>query len=114
MTDELSHKLQTLLLQLEKSMLQAGAWQIERPNQQAMQSQLPFCIDTLTFSQWLQFVFIEKMQNMINANQPLPSTLQLLPMADEAYKVEGDCDYAIRQTIAKIDQLFSHLNSSDK
>ena len=35
----------------------------------------------MTFEQWLQFVFIEKIQQLITLKQPLPRNFAIAPMA---------------------------------
>ncbi len=35
----------------------------------------------MAFEQWLQFVFIEKMQHLITYKQPLPRNFAIAPMA---------------------------------
>ena len=46
-------------------------WQKCRPNLCEMASTLPFHYDTLTFEQWLQFIFIERISLMIEKKQSI-------------------------------------------
>ncbi|WP_404339382.1 YqcC family protein [Pseudoalteromonas mariniglutinosa] len=65
------------------SLLQShNLWQQQNIDSSALQSSVPFCHDTMRFEQWLQFVFIEKMQFLINHKQPLPSNFAVAPMAE--------------------------------
>jgi uncharacterized protein YqcC (DUF446 family) len=61
-------------------------WQTHPPSTIELSSKAPFCCDTLTFEQWLQFIFIAKITMMINKQQALPTKISLTPMAEEAFK----------------------------
>ena len=61
-------------------------WQTHQPSSVELSSSAPFCCDTLTFEQWLQFIFIAKITIMINQQQSLPTKISLTPMAEEAFK----------------------------
>ncbi len=97
----------TLLAQLKSVMEQADLWQVQAPSAHALQSQMPFCIDTLTFAQWLQFVFHPKLQHLAINGQPLPTNIAVLPMAQEALLGLTDKVAAVQDIIAQIDQLLS-------
>jgi dTDP-4-dehydrorhamnose 3,5-epimerase len=78
-----------MLLSLQQAMLRADQWSDKEISAEALASQQPFCLDTMNFSQWLQFVFIPRMQAIIDARQVLPSLTKgqgLEPMACEFYK----------------------------
>lgn len=74
--------LETLACELKSLNL----WQIQQPSIVELSSSAPFCCDTLTFEQWLQFIFIPKLIVMINQQQSLPTKISLTPMAEEAFK----------------------------
>jgi len=77
------NKAADLLLDLESEMRRMGLWEEESPSAEALASTLPFCCDTLSFPQWLQFVFQERMKTLIEAGAPLPSQCGIAPMAEE-------------------------------
>ncbi|WNC71009.1 YqcC family protein [Thalassotalea psychrophila] len=95
--------LQTLTMQLKHVEL----WQVAKPSPQALSSTQPFCLNTLTFEQWLQFVFIEKLHTMIISNLPLPTQISVSPMGEEAFKNLGKDATDIINTLADIDELLS-------
>lgn len=97
----------TLLKQLERDLRDSHLWQENRPSKQALSSNQPFCVDTLRFEQWLQFVFIEKMNVLIAQGSVLPSAISLCPMAEEAFKSLGDKAAPLINTIGDIDMLLS-------
>jgi uncharacterized protein YqcC (DUF446 family) len=94
------------LFELEAQMRQLNIWEAERPPQRALASTQPFAVDTLNFNQWLQFIFIEKMEVLLQQGLPLPETCGLLPIAEEAFKPLGAEALPLLQTINHIDDLF--------
>ena len=46
------------LIDIEAQLRQLGHWDKEPPSAEAFISDQPFSVDTLTFPQWLQFVFL--------------------------------------------------------
>ncbi|MDX2368101.1 MAG: YqcC family protein [Colwellia sp.] len=105
----LSKEQQTLifLAQISQELKTLTLWQKRRPNLCEMASTLPFHCDTLTFEQWLQFVFIERISLMIENKQPLPSEISLLPMAEESFKNIGNKVNKLIDIIGQLDCLLS-------
>lgn len=91
-----------LLQQLEAQLRQCGLWQATAPNAQALASTEPFCVDTLAFEQWLQFVLIPKLRLMIAEHAPLPTNVSMAPMAEYAFAQQPQLSPLIN-TIATID-----------
>ena len=98
-------RLADIILALEMRLRESGLWELEAPSNEALASQAPFCIDTLNFTQWLQFVFVERIKLIIETRAPLPASSGLVPMAEE-YFVTLDSQ---RQDIIKILQKFDDL-----
>lgn len=100
---------QSYLTQLEALLKQHQRWQNEPIDAQAFDSTVPFCHDTMTFEQWLQFVFIEKMQNIIDAKQPLPSNFAIAPMAELMFEQkQGGAE--ITNLLSGLDNLLANNN----
>jgi uncharacterized protein YqcC (DUF446 family) len=49
-------------------------------------STLPFCVDTLSIEQWLQFVFIPRMQALMDAGAALPRGSGLAAYAEVCFR----------------------------
>lgn len=92
-----------LLTELEVALQEQQLWQVERPNDEALASSLPFAIDHLNFTQWLQFIFIEKIALLIEQNLPLPSSMAIAPMASEYFKLQANSCPEIVALITRID-----------
>ena len=102
-----SHKkVEILIIKLEQSLREARLWSNFAPSPDALQSKLPFALDTMAFEQWLQFVFIPKMSEIINTKSTLPDSLQLLPMAEHSLSV-ADHQSKVIEVIKQIDSVFS-------
>ncbi|WP_428820657.1 YqcC family protein [Microbulbifer sp. MCCC 1A16149] len=76
----------TLLLELEAEMRAVELWDAEPPSEEALASTQPFCVDTLTLPQWLQFVFLPRMSQLVELEQPLPGKCGIAPMAEEYFR----------------------------
>ena len=73
-----------LLAALELALLEAGWWGDASPDDAALASVEPFCVDTLRFSEWLQWVYIPKMRAYMAAHGELPEGSGLLAIAEAA------------------------------
>lgn len=96
-----------LLLDLEFSLRQLGLWSAERPGEEAMASQEPFCLDTLDFEEWLQFIFIERMSVVVEQGLPLPDRCGLAPMAEEYFRGSRHCPTRLIEKLEQIDRTLS-------
>ena len=101
------HLLAELLNELESELRLQTLWQSERPSDEALQSCEPFAIDTLNFVQWLQFIFLHKMMNLVHYSLPLPTTICITPMANEYFKALPLDSRQIEDIISRIDRLLS-------
>jgi uncharacterized protein YqcC (DUF446 family) len=103
-----NHEQVGLALQsLQYVMSNLGHWSESGVSDAALASQQPFCLDTMNFSQWLQFVFIPNIQTLIDAHQVLPCLVKgqgIEPMAIEFYK-NTQADRDILVLIRQLDNL---------
>ncbi|WP_163932968.1 YqcC family protein [Paraferrimonas sp. SM1919] len=94
-----------LINQLEDALKAAELWQSQPIEAAKLQSTQPFAIDTMSFEQWLQFIFIARMRALIDAGQPLPTAMGIAPMAEQVYldKPEAqtvvNCCFALDEAI---------------
>ena len=68
---------------LEATMRAAGEWEDEPPPERLLASRQPFCFDTLTFMQWLQWLMIPRMRRILENHEELPRSSAILPYAEE-------------------------------
>ena len=95
------------LLNIEMELRRLGLWESEPPPEEAFQSTQPFCIDTLEFYQWLQFVFVERMKVIIENDHPLPSASGIAPMAEEHFRGRPEPGERLVRELEVIDRLLS-------
>lgn len=93
----------SLLSELEGELFALKLWQTNRPSEQALASTEPFAIDTLNFPEWLQFIFIKKMTQLLQLGLPLPHAMAITPMATEYFKVRVMDSGALIAVITRID-----------
>ncbi|WP_407331199.1 YqcC family protein [Enterovibrio sp. 27052020O] len=97
---------EVLLAQLQQELERNGHWQEGSPSIEALASTEPFAIDTLTCTEWLQWVFIPKMQFLIVHMHPLPVSFSISPYVEEALKGAQGHE-AITRVSINIDALFA-------
>lgn len=100
-------QLAELLLALEREMRSQGRWDEQRPPEQALLSRQPFAVDTLSFDQWLQWVFIPKLDELLVKQRPLPRDCAIGPMAEEVYGTENAGGQRIARIVFEIDVLLT-------
>lgn len=91
-----------LLQELEDTLKSHELWQNTPVAAEKLQSTAPFCCDTLRFEQWLQFVFIPKMLELLAANAPLPSNMAIAPMAEMSFAQQPYFD-ALLDVLTRLD-----------
>ncbi|WP_101760205.1 YqcC family protein [Oceanicoccus sp. KOV_DT_Chl] len=97
----------SLLMDIELLLRNSGQWQKDSPSAKALASVEPFCIDTLTFVQWLQFIFLPKMRLLLEQQQTLPVRCAIAPMAAEYFnKININADELL-SVLESLDQLLS-------
>ncbi|WP_375057700.1 YqcC family protein [Zobellella sp. DQSA1] len=96
-----------LLYAIERELKVLSWWQSVPPPAKALASTEPFCLDTLTFPQWLQFVLLPRMQALIDAGAPLPTRISVYPMAIESFKELAEDTRALEEAIARLDEALS-------
>ncbi|MDM7858222.1 YqcC family protein [Thiopseudomonas acetoxidans] len=92
---------------IEQQLRELGWWTQSPPNEQALLSQEPFCIDTLTFEQWLQWVLLPRMRIVLEKQVPLPSQSAIAEMADVVYAEQLGQTVALRRAIKQFDRLIN-------
>jgi uncharacterized protein YqcC (DUF446 family) len=95
-----------LLIDLEAELRRFDHWQAQPLPEAALASAEPFCIDTMTLAQWLQFVFIPRMHALAAAELPLPARCDIAPVAEE-YFGSGAGAQRVIALIRELDTLIS-------
>lgn len=86
-----------------------GLWTENPPTAKQLASQEPFCVDTMPFEQWLQWVFIPKMQVLLE--QPsfngLPNRSDIHTIAEYLFEKYPQNTDKITDSIKQIDELLN-------
>ena len=77
-----------LLGNIEQELRRQNVWMAMPPSPEAMASITPFCMDTMGFSQWLQWVFVPRVKAILDQGGSLPKGSNIKPYAEEAIQVE--------------------------
>ncbi len=96
-----------ILAQIEAELKALALWSSQPPTPEAMASTLPFCCDTMSFANWLQFILLPRLQALLDGQLPLPSSISLCPMAEEAFKAEEKQALVLINRIGDLDELLS-------
>ena len=103
----MSTEIAELLLDIESELRQLDLWQKTSPSAAAIASTQPFAVDTLTLSQWLQFVFLPTLYQRIELNQTLPQRCGIAPMAQEYYRGSNLATAPLLQALRQIDVILT-------
>lgn len=97
-----------VLIDIEKELRELQLWEFEMPSDEALSSTEPFAVDTLTFPQWLQFIFLPRMYFMIEQSLPLPSNCGIAPMAEQYFSVLNLHSSPLIVYLQRVDGLLSN------
>lgn len=81
-------------------------WEENAPAAEKLASQQPFAIDTLSATQWLQWIFIPRMHALLDADAELPKGFAISPYLEESLKNEAYLS-AISKPVLAIEKLLS-------
>jgi len=93
------------LSSIEQELRELGWWSQSPPSEQALCSQEPFCVDSLPFEHWLQWVLLPRMQQLLDENAALPQNSAIAEMADVVYREQLSKTAALRRAIKQFDHL---------
>lgn len=91
-----------LLNDLRHELRHQGLWTDEPPSVEALGSHEPFCVDTMPLENWLQFIFIPRMEAILDADGPLPGQCIIRTYAEEHYATRHNTHHLVR-IIGKLD-----------
>lgn len=100
-------QLRSLLKVIECEMQNKQLWESAPPSDAALSSQQPFCIDTLTFTQWLQWLLLPRLSALLDGNLPLPNQSNISAMAEEAFKGLSTDTRTLLAQLSQLDALLT-------
>ncbi len=99
--------LDSLLNQLEAALVQHGLYTPDRPSKEALASTQPFAVDTMSFPCWLQYIFIEKIRLVLQAQGPLPRPCNIADMG-EMYATQAHFPREVIELLKQIDDCINN------
>jgi uncharacterized protein YqcC (DUF446 family) len=103
-----------LLIDIEAQLRQLGLWERQSPPPEALASDQPFSVDTLTLPQWLQFIFLPTLYRLLAQGEPLPGRCGIAPMAQEYFRGLALPSATLEETLLKMDRLLSTEDSGGR
>ena len=77
------------LQNLQQTMERLALWQTMPPQEDAFLSDQTFALDTMSPTEWLQWIFIPRMYALLESQAALPSQIAISPYLEEALKEEA-------------------------
>ncbi|OMH33947.1 YqcC family protein [Motiliproteus sp. MSK22-1] len=89
-------RLRLQLTEIEQALRLLDLWSESKPDQRELASTQPFCIDTLSLDQWLQWILIPRMKELLDTGLPLPGNCNIHAIAEESFKdLRQDCSHLL-------------------
>ncbi|WEJ71462.1 YqcC family protein [Pseudomonas sp. PSE14] len=95
------------LLLIEQEMRGIGLWGSETPSPERLSSHEPFCVDTLALEEWLQWIFLPRMKQIVESGADLPAASGIREIAEEAYATEGARVLRLLEALGEFDRLIT-------
>ena len=112
MIDSRYQALSDALNKLESMLGELGLWSNNRPSAKALSSVQPFCYDTLELEQWLQFIFIGRLRELIEQHDQLPDICGITPYLDMLTGSGRKIHPRLYQALEEIDVLLTTESGS--
>jgi uncharacterized protein YqcC (DUF446 family) len=95
------------IVKIETTMKQLKLYASVRPDDSAFESSTPFCYDTMSFLEWMQWVMFPRTREFISRDLPLPTVCEIHPLAEEDFKLLVQDTDALLDEIQQLDHLFN-------
>ena len=97
-----------VLLKMEAELRVFDYWRDKPPSIDALQSNLPFCCDTLDVTQWLQFLFVPRMKQILDKQAELPNTCAIAPYLEECIVREAMKVGDLLEVVQQMDKIYTN------
>jgi uncharacterized protein YqcC (DUF446 family) len=102
---DIPNRIADVLLEVEAILRINGKWDESSPGSSALASKQPFCMDTLEFEQWLQWIFLPRMKTTLEETKPLPAKSSIFVYAQECLHKNDPCTDNLLKLIKTFDDL---------
>ena len=104
---DIPNRIADVLLEVEATLRTSGKWDAYQPPREALVSAQPFCFDTLRFEQWLQWIFLPRMKQILEHRKPLPRKSGILTYAQETLRKNDPPAANLLTLIKRFDDLIA-------
>ncbi|MBK69070.1 MAG: pseudouridine synthase [Legionellales bacterium] len=111
---DIPNRIADVLLELEASLRTHGKWDDLKPKASDLKSSIPFCMDTLKFEQWLQWIFLPTMKDTIEQTKPLPLKSAIFEYAEECLLENDPSTQQLLFQLKRFDDLISIQASTNR
>ena len=109
---DIPYRIADVLLEVETHLRTSGNWDHNRPSEAALGSGEPFCFDTLRFEQWLQWVLLPRMKQILEHRKPLPAKSSIFVYAQEYLRKSDPLANNLLNLIKRFDDLITIESSA--
>ena len=97
---------------LELGLRELGLWSDVRPEPNALASTMPFCYDTLELEQWLQFIFLGRMREILEQGDSLPESCAIYPYVEMLSGARKPVHPKLAELLQHVDRSFAGESGS--
>ncbi len=109
---DIPNRIADVLLEVEATLRTNGKWDEISPDSSALSSKQPFCMDTLEFEQWLQWVFLPRMKTTLEETKPFPAKSGIFVYAHECLHKNDPSTGSLLKLIKTFDDLIKIQSST--
>jgi uncharacterized protein YqcC (DUF446 family) len=102
---DIPQRLAGVLFEIEAVLRSSGKWEAAPPSAAALSSLQPFCLDTLSLEQWLQWIMLPRMKDILEHQQPLPRNSAIAAYAEECLHASDPQVLELLALIRRFDEL---------
>ncbi len=95
----------TAIREVADAMAYHGIWDEPEPPADAWHSSQPFFADTMTFPQWLRYVLLGRLEDLLALDASMPEYCEVAPMAEEYARVHGLVLTSLIDALQHLDRL---------
>lgn len=92
--------------EIEAEMKRIGMWQEQPPRPEQFSFTQPFAMDTMAFEQWLQFVFVPRVRDLVAARGAFPPYSQVAVQAVREFDAHPLDTARLHTLLHEFDRLF--------
>lgn len=103
--DTSTRQFSEVLLAMEAELRRLTLWEAAAPTATDLTSEQPFCCDTLSFPQWLQWILLPRMHDIVAEGGPYPTRSGIYVYAEEWAKHQCPEGLALLRLVRRFDCL---------